>query len=124
MLKWFDNQNDNRGDAPEGWLARFPELPKLCRKQHKFTLEPQQIKDICRLHGEFRNDFIHFSPKGWAIEKAGLPRIIGAALNAIEQLMGQANVLVHLEEDQQQRLTHSLKSARAGLRIGQGICLI
>jgi hypothetical protein len=117
MLKWFDNHNDDRGDPPEQWLAPFPELLKRCKKHHKLTLEPQQIKDICRLHRYFRNDFIHFTPKGWSIEKAGLPRIIGAALNAIEQLMGQHNVLMHLEEDEQQRLANSLKSARASLGI-------
>jgi len=72
--------------SPSEWLASFDELLKRCRKELGLALEPQQLRDICRLHKHFRNDFAHFTPKGWSIEKEGLPRLIGAALDAVDDL--------------------------------------
>jgi hypothetical protein len=72
-------------------LADFEDLLKRCvRGSH--TREPlvltnRQRRDIGRLHREFRNNFIHFMPQGWSIEKAVVPRIIAAALDAAEALM-------------------------------------
>jgi hypothetical protein len=69
------------------------------------------------LHKHFRNAFAHFTPQGWSIEIAILPGLIATALKAFERLMGNHNVLIHLEHDQRQRLIDSLKSTRASLGI-------
>ena len=53
------------------------------------VLTGQQCRDIRRLHREFRNNFVHFIPTGWGIEKVGLPRIVGAALDVVEDLMNE-----------------------------------
>jgi UDP-N-acetylenolpyruvoylglucosamine reductase len=79
------------------------------------VLTSEQHKDIKRLHDHFRNDFAHFTPKGWCIEEAGLPRIVGAAVDAAEVLMRRHYVIVHMEEDQQQRLTDALATVRSHL---------
>ena len=78
-------------------------------------LTPKQRKNIKRLHDHFRNNFVHFTPKGWSIEKAGLPWIVGAAIDAAEALMRQHNVIVHMNEDEQQRLTDALTTVRSHL---------
>jgi hypothetical protein len=39
------------------------------------------------LNDEFRNRFSHFTPTGWSIEEAGLPRIVLTAIDAAEHLM-------------------------------------
>jgi hypothetical protein len=75
-------------------------------------LMPEQLKDIKRLHDHFRNNFAHFTPKGWSIEKAGLPRIVGAAIDAAEVLMQRDYVIVHMDEDRQRRLTDALATVR------------
>jgi hypothetical protein len=107
----------------EEQLADFEDLLKCCvRGSH--TCEPlvltfQQRRDIRRLHREFRNNFIHFMPQGWSIEKAVLPRIIAAALDAAEALMRRDYVTRLLDVDRQQRLqervTVALAAARADL---------
>ena len=78
-------------------------------------LGDKQKEDIKRLHGYFRNTFAHFSPMGWSIEKAGLPRIIGAGLDAVEALMSMDRMGVRLEESQQARLESTLGAVRRGL---------
>lgn len=40
-----------------------------------FPATPRQDQSLARLN-EFRNDFIHFTPKGWSIELGGLPNIV------------------------------------------------
>jgi hypothetical protein len=57
------------------------------------VLTPDQHEYIGALHEQLRNNFAHFTPKGWSIEKAGLPRMIGAALDAAEVLMRRYYVI-------------------------------
>jgi hypothetical protein len=71
--------------------------------------------DILALHDQLRNNFAHFTPKGWSIEKAGLPRMIGAAFDATEALMRRYYVVGQMEADQQQRLTDALATVRSHL---------
>ena len=111
MLKWLDT---HEGDAPEERLADFNTLLARCRKTRCMDGQPlklghAQTNDIKRLHKEFRNNFAHFTPKGWCIEKAGLPRIVRAAVDAIEKLMGHSRVLYKLNGNKKRRLAHRLK---------------
>jgi hypothetical protein len=104
----------------EEQLADFEDLLKCCvRGSH--TCEPlvltyQQRRDIRRLHREFRNNFIHFIPQGWSIEKVVLPRIIRAALDAVEALMRRDYVTRLLDVDRQERLQARLTVALAAAR--------
>jgi len=116
MLRWLDADQARRGPHPDERLADFGELLKRCiAKSDLLVLTPKQRKDIRRLHDHFRNNFVHFTPQGWSIEKTGLPRIVGAAIDATEVLMRQHNVIVHMDEDQQQRLTDVLTMVRSNL---------
>jgi hypothetical protein len=119
MMEWLNADLATRGPYPEERLAPFGALLERCITGNPIfeplVLTPQQHKDIKRLHEELRNSFAHFTPKGWSIEKVGLPRIIGAAINATEMLMRRYYVIGHLDEDQQQRLTKALATVRAHL---------
>jgi hypothetical protein len=75
----------------------------------------EQIADIRRLHDQFRNNFAHFVAKGWSIEKPGLPRIIKAVLLAIEVLMNSDRLMIHMSDDQRQRLVSDLQSIKMAL---------
>ena len=101
-------------------LAPFGRLLKWCIAGRKPILEPlvltpKQRKDIERLHDHFRNDFAHFVPQGWGIEKAGLPRMIRATLDAAGELMHRYYVVGQMDDDQQKRLTDALATARTHL---------
>ena len=111
-------------DVPQEWienrLADFQVLLKRCIAGNTFceplVLTPKQREDIGKLHREFRNNFLRFAPhQSWAIEKAGLPRMIGAALDAAEVLMGRYYVVGNMDEDQQRRLTEALTTVRTYL---------
>ena len=84
VLEWFD---DTSKEYPGEWMADFNTLLK--RAAIKMTAS--DARDIKKLHG-FRNDFAHFTPKSWSIEVAGLPRIIGVAVQLAESLMKEQRV--------------------------------
>jgi hypothetical protein len=115
MLDWLQDRGPERGDRPRGWLAAFDELLEACIGDLGLTLSGGQLRDIKRLHEYFRNKFVHFTPKGWGIEKAGLPRIIGAALYATEDLMGRDQVQRHMIDAERRRMKKALSATRASL---------
>jgi hypothetical protein len=114
MLQWLEDRSENPGKPPIEWLASFGVLLDKC-VDAGLELTAKQREDINRLHNYFRNNFMHFTPKGWSIEKAGLPRIIGAALDATERLMAVPKVAIHLDAVQQQRLQTAFASVRESL---------
>lgn len=69
----------------------------------------EQDKDIELLNDKLRNKFSHFTPKGWSIETAGLPRIVLNAMTIIKFLMlsPPANML-RLEENQRERAQQAI----------------
>ncbi|WP_141246483.1 hypothetical protein [Actibacterium ureilyticum] len=63
---------------PGEWRVTVPKYFDDCKRDSE--------RDLWRLH-DFRNSFTHFQPVGWSIEKAGLPRIIGLALDLAEEII-------------------------------------
>jgi hypothetical protein len=118
MWEWLNADTATRGAYPKEWLADFGDLLSKClRGSHNcepLVLTEAQRKDINRLH-EFRNGFTHFTPKGWSIEQIGLPRIVHAALDVVEELMNRDQVIYRLEEEQQEHLRDALSTARKHL---------
>jgi hypothetical protein len=113
LLEYLESPEGKQ--PPEEKLAVFFELLKRCKRQKIVTLSTDEMKDIRRFHRHFRNNFAHFTPKGWSIEKAGLPRIVGAALHAAEQLMNRPRVVLRMSGNNIRRLKKSLESSRASL---------
>jgi hypothetical protein len=124
MLEWLRTPQQKRGKEPKARLAEFGVLLERCMTEDKrfgpaLVLTDQQLKDIKRLHAEFRNNFAHFQPKGWSIEKEGLPRIVGAAMDATDWLMSHDKVTYRMSGNRRRRLNSNLKAARAALEIGK-----
>jgi hypothetical protein len=121
VLRFFYADAGERGDYPEERLARFAELLERCQ-QRSPTYEPlvltaDQCRDIKRLHRVFRNKFAHFTPDSWFIEKVGLPRITGVALDVTEELMNRYRwPVINLHKVKRGRLTAALSAARGALR--------
>jgi hypothetical protein len=116
MLDWLNKRDDARGAPPKEKLDYFSNLLDQCVSTLGLSFSGDQLKDVRRLHDYFRNNFAHFTPKGWGIEKGGLPRMIGAALYAVEYLMGCQGALIHLDGRQRVRLRASLEQIRTALR--------
>ena len=99
VLKWHDAR---KGQRPKAKLADFLTLlDRYCKENPAIRqrITRQQVRDIRRLHTEFRNGFEHFQPEGWSIEKAGLPRIIRTALEGIELAMNHEKVVNSKEHE-------------------------
>jgi hypothetical protein len=114
VLRYFEIPE---GDMPQERMADFMTLFRKYRKMYPCKGTIQQLKQIRRLHQEFRNDFAHFVPKGWSIEVAGLPAIIGTALKLIEEAMKQDQVLMRLSGNRKRRLERNLAATRTALKL-------
>ena len=109
MLDWLE---DTSKEYPGEYMAGFETL----LKRAAITLPPGDAKDIKTLHG-LRNDFAHFTPKGWSFELAGLPRIIDAALRLVEQLMQSDQVSTRMTGNKKRRARGNIEAARAAMGI-------
>ena len=113
VLKWHDG---TKAEYPPTRLADFLTLVRwFCRDNPSVKATVGQIQDIRRLHRHFRNGFQHFKPESWSIEKAGLPRIVGTALDFIELAMQNDKVTPRLTGNKTRRLGDNLSAARKGL---------
>ncbi len=108
MLNWLE---DTSQKFPGEFMAHFDML----LKRSKIKLAAQDRRDVKKLH-EFRNDFVHFTPKTWAIEMAGLPRIVGCALRVAAELMQQGQVQIKMTGNKKRRLRERVEAINIALR--------
>jgi hypothetical protein len=104
MWAWLQDTSE---PYPGEYMADFGTL----LSRIGFDLLPPEEKAIRRLHS-LRNGFMHFTPKSWSIELAGLPKIIGAVVDVVEKLMTNDRLLCRLTGNRQR----SLKSAIDAIR--------
>lgn len=86
--KWIE-ANDAGAPYPDAKMDSFLNLYKKIKKHEvlgfKFSPNGQQTVSVKKLN-YFRNEFIHFMPKGWSIEVTGLPNMCVDCLAIIEKL--------------------------------------
>jgi len=74
---------------PEMMMDSFPNLYhklKQCEIEgFKFVPHGTQGRSIKKVN-EYRNEFVHFMPKGWSLEVSGLPEICKDCLDVVNQL--------------------------------------
>ena len=117
-LNWLET---GEGAPPKEKLAHFDTLLERCRKTECMDDEPLKIsetdvQDIISLHDHFRNNFSHFVPKGWSIERACLPRILLAALYATELLLLHRRISYKLTGNKQRRICARMQVIREHLK--------
>ena len=87
--KWLEAHR-TEGNYPNMQMDFFLELYEKAKAQEVlgFRLATQASQDeSVEMLVTLRNEFVHFMPKGWAIELAGLPGICLNALGVIELLL-------------------------------------
>ncbi len=67
-------------------LCQNPRWMRMFVHSKYLQLSEQQKESIKWLKDEFRNEFEHFSPKGWSIELHGMPQIIIDVLDVVRFL--------------------------------------
>ena len=100
--KWLEAYRAEK-QLPEERLDSFPNLYKKIKSEEmEFLVSSKRFKPSAKHDRavdkliEFRNDFIHFVPKGWSIEVSGFPEICLRILEIIRFLgWDSSNVLWH-----------------------------
>ena len=81
--------HDEGTPYPEMMMDSFPNLyDKLKHEEiysYKFAPRGTQGRSIKKIN-EYRNEFVHFMPKGWALELSGLPAMCIDCLDVINEL--------------------------------------
>jgi hypothetical protein len=109
MLEWLE---DRSKDYPGEFLANFGSL----MKRAAIEISTMDAKDLKKLHF-LRNELSHFTPKGWSIELAGLPRLIDVALKLVERLMQSERVNLHMSGNRKRRVSENARITRAAFGI-------
>jgi hypothetical protein len=68
-----------------------------------------------KLLNRLRNEYIHFTPRVWALELAGLPAMASDSLKMTEFLAWQSNNVIWAEEDLTARMKSAFTSAQTSL---------
>lgn len=101
---------------PETKMDSFLNLYKKIKKHdvlgYKFSPSGQQGASIKRLNW-FRNEFVHFMPKGWSIEMSGMPGICLDNLNIMKSLNDGPVSMRWEDEEQAKVFSRSLSEAMA-----------
>lgn len=81
-------------------------LPSLVGVQPLIT-SPEEDDSIRKLTKEFRNEFEHFSPKGWMIFTSGMPDMVHNVLRVITFLQFESNC-IFMPDDKEKRLKSAI----------------
>jgi hypothetical protein len=92
-----------------GWMHQFTQSQTL-------TLTTDQKQNIEKLRKDIRNNFEHFTPKGWSIEISGMPEIVSDAIDVIEFLtLSSGNPLWDIDSKQEQRIRDAIGKIRSSI---------
>ena len=95
---------------PEMMMDSFLNLYDKLKHQeiysYKFVPQGTQGKSIKKINA-YRNEFIHFMPKGWSLEVSGLPAMCKDCLDVINEL-DQHTLHVRWHNDYQELLFRTL----------------
>jgi len=106
---WLET-HESGAEYPETKMDSFLNLYKKIKKHEilgfKFSPTGQQGGSIKRLNW-FRNEFVHFMPKGWSIEMSGMPSICLDNLNIMKSL-NDGPIGMRWEDEKQANVFSSL----------------
>lgn len=117
-LAYFEESRANPTiKAPKTQLMALPDLLKAVRKPRSagdhsdgsdVAISSSDLVWLRRFHDEIRNQFVHFEPKGWAIELSGMPQLAALVARIIDQIAEKGYAFRHME-------ANSLNAMRANL---------
>jgi hypothetical protein len=85
------------------------------RREYALCSTKQQHRDLIRLCN-FRNDFAHFTPKGWSIQADGLSRIVLTGVDGASHVMLKNPLAARqLSDEQRCRIAECANQARSAL---------
>jgi hypothetical protein len=91
-------------------LAAFPSLYSKMKTQLDFSGAVEVDRAVDRLN-RFRNDFIHFTPKGWSLQTTRLPHMTQSCLDVVQFLMSNPSHIRWYDDRNPRRVERLLKTA-------------
>lgn len=121
--KWL-KAHESGEPYPEEKMDFFLSLYKkiksddVCRYygSKKFIAEPSHDYSMKKLN-ELRNDYIHFRPKGWSIELAGLPSVALNCLDVAKFLAFDSFTIIWHDGELRTRAEQSFDVVQAELKV-------
>jgi hypothetical protein len=110
-------------------LISFPDAMNRCQNarymnmlvtSNVLQLTEDQKDSIDRMSNDFRNHFMHFSPKAWTIELSGMAKIISDCLDVARFLALETGNHTHLDREaraQVERKIEKIKAILNGIQI-------
>jgi hypothetical protein len=122
--EWLAAYERRDGKYPEQKLDKFLNLYKKIKSDRmqmyvnsrSFTPSGTQGKSVKQLN-RFRNDFVHFVPKGWLIETSGLPQITDDCLNIISFLALECGNVFWEEQALETQAKSLIENAKQSTRL-------
>ena len=119
--KWIDAYN-NGGQFPVEKLDEFLNLYNKSKDKNNFNYNGSSAfmpgsthdKSFVQLNG-FRNEFIHFTPKGWSLQLQGLPHVCLDVLDLIQFFGWESTAILWHERVLVVRAKRALKRLRRAL---------
>ncbi len=109
-LEYFEkSRKDSQLKPPKTYLLAFPALLKAVSRPNSagdgsnsigIALSNGELMDLLRFHEEFRNQFVHFEPRGWSIEVTGIPKIAKLIARMITEMVDIGYAFRHQEHSQ------------------------
>ena len=117
-LKAYENGTPFPDEKMDFFLELYAKVKDACTPGYAgskaFQPGPTHDRSMRRLN-DFRNDFIHFMPKGWSIELAGLPRITRDCAELAEFLAWESGYVLWHEEELSNRAKLAFEELRGKL---------
>lgn len=119
MLAYFQGKRD---DPPVVQLASFLDLFKRLRCSEyvgeAYVVKPSRaVSESLKKLNAYRNDFMHFTPKGWSISFSGFPERVLLLCDLIERLaISQPTFERHLVPEDSSRIESALAEIRTNFR--------
>jgi hypothetical protein len=108
-LAYFEESRlDRSAERPQVKIAELPDLLKRIRRcksasdrsaDSQISLSDQEFEWWREIHLELRNQFVHFTPRGWSIELSGIPDLVDLAVRIIRQIASKGWAFRHQDEN-------------------------
>lgn len=117
-IEYFEKSRHDRNAArPKTRILSLPELLKAARKPQSagdrrnekgVSLNDEELAWLCDFHNGIRNQFVHFIPRGWAIEISGVPQIGSLIARMIIEMLNIGWAFRHTSEEWRDALRSDL----------------
>ena len=117
--KWLERHEKKEDHAPRYYVASATELffrlscpsSRIESGGEIIAVTSQQRKSFKRLH-DLRNDFTHFSPNGWSIDKMSIKEVIDDILDIMCTIQADPWPFRHMPEENRQALSSKIGEIR------------